>query len=172
MTWMTFNEKKKIEKKKCFCFTYKMITRSQVKKHSLRNSKRIFYDKNRRYNDCCEKTILFYEIEKQFHKRLQESLKTVKGKEYYQKDKYKYIVSKAKTFFSRKDHYKFHMKKNASLEELCKYISENLKNKKNYYIVETKAYTKFGKSEMSNMIQNLYRYESDSIQSISFIFKK
>ena len=79
-----------------------MITRSQVKKYSLRNSKRRFYDKNRRYNDCCEKTILFYEIEKQFHKRLQESLKTVKGKEYYQKDKYKYIVSKAKTFFHEK----------------------------------------------------------------------
>lgn len=149
-----------------------MITRSQIKKQCLRNSKRVFYDKNRRYNDCCEKTILFYEIEKQFHKLLQESLKTVKGIEYYEKDKYKYIVSKAKTFFLPKDQYKFHIKKNPSLEELYEYIRQNLKNKKNYYIVETKAYTKFGKSEMSNMIQNLYRYESDSIQSISFIFKK
>ena len=149
-----------------------MITRSQIKKHTLRNSKQLPYDKNQRYNDCCEKNVLFYEIEKQFHKRLQESLKTIKGKEYYQKHKYKYIVSKAKTFFSRKDNYKFHMKKNVSLQELYKYIGQNLKNKKNYYIVETKAYSKFGKSETSNMIQNLHRYESDSVESICFIFKQ
>jgi hypothetical protein len=149
-------------------------TRSREIKKNLRNFTEKYkkkYDKNELYYESCQKYINLFEKEQEFHKALQKTISTIQGNEYYQRKHYNLIKKKASSFFKH-DIYTFHEKKNNSYEELVFYITNKLKNKDNYYLIETDRYTKFGKSETDNMLQNLYRYKADQIKTVCFIFKK
>lgn len=149
-----------------------MITRS-FSKRILRNVSQN-YDKNQLYYSTKECLESFYHIEQDFHELLQKELQPIRGKEYYQSEEFVRIYQKARKRFSA-NYNIIHMKnhqKSQKLEfekDLKSFTKKQLKNKKNYYIIKTKKYCKFGKSECNNMYINLQRYLSDGIVSIVFI---
>lgn len=136
-----------------------------------RKRTKVFYGYYQNYRELSKKKNNIRKKEHHFYKELEDIPSIGKNNKYYPIKYHNVILKKARTFFKKK-RYIIHIRKNNLFNELWEYIQKNLKYKKTFYIVKTKYYVKVGNNEISERIEDIFRYKSDGLQSICFIFKK
>ena len=95
----------------------------------------------------------------------------IQGEEYYEFDKWNSIYNITKKVLGPQFKFIDFVIFENKLDKIKKYIKQYLKTKRILYLVQTKKYSKFGKSE-SGMTTNLGRYEKDEILKVKLIIPK
>lgn len=139
-----------------------------MKQRTAKNKK---FNKNAHYDKANDKQNYIVSKEKQVHNILKTKYKVIQGEEYYEFDKWNSIYNITKKVLGPQFKFiDFVIFKN-KLDKIKKYIKQYLKTKRILYLVQTKKYSKFGKSE-SGMTTNLGRYEKDEILKVKLIIPK
>ena len=141
------------------------LRRKQTRVKKLTNKNQIYFES--RINRL-------FQLETEIHNKLKKQFVIVKGNEYYAPGHHNQICLEVNKFLKQKNIMytlkKINTKKITHLDKsMVSIISKFLYHQRNIYIIQTSKYTKVGKSESCNMMNNLRRYKNDEIVSISLL---